>query len=414
LVPLGASDTFPAMKAGAVATVRSGGFSIPIYFLPSRETYTAKWKEQGKERLLRNKNLDELKKTVRKHAKRLSGNSPTIETITKEELLILQEIRRRQITLVDLESLETYEAITVAEAVERLMDAKADTSTDHQRTLRTTLNQFCRKFGKRKISSITTSEMDAWLKQAAGNPRTRRNKRSCLVTLWRWSRDKGHLPLTIQTAAERTDFPSLRKQKRSLIIETWTPRELRTILKTVPHAYIPWIALSAFAGVRTLELFPNEKDPANRKQVLGWDDIILTGKEPRIVVPAAVSKTAEKRTSPISRELAGWLKLTKDRKGPVCDCVVPWKGVKSRAGKSVIDLITDALDLNWKKNALRHSFGTYRVLQVESVGKVALEMGNSERVVKNHYHDAGRRQAEAKRWFALGPDQVSRKLEVVA
>ena len=102
------------------------------------------------------------------------------------------------------------------------------------------------------------------------------------------------------------------------------------------------------------------------------------------------------------------------RKGPVCPVAVPWKGVKSRGGKSVIDLITDALGGPWKTNALRHSFGTYRVLQLDAVGKVALEMGNSERMVKSHYYDAGRKKAEAKRWFELGPDKVSRKLEVVA
>ena len=393
------------MSRGAVANVKSGRFSVPIYYLPSVESYEAKWEEDGRERRIRNKDVDELKKRLRKVAKRLAGNSPAIESLTDDELAILQEIRRKGVTLADLETLQTVESVTVAEASKRLLEAKADTSTDNQRTLRTHLNQFGRKFGKRVISSITTTEIDAWLRKAAETSRTRRNKRSSLVTLWRWARDKGLLPQTLRTVAERTDFPSLRKQKRDLVIETWSPAELRTILKTVPPAYLPWVALSAFAGLRSLELFPGEKDPGNRKQVLVWEDIMLTGREPRIVVPAAVSKTAEKRTVPVSKQLAAWLRTVPSRKGPVCPVTVPWKGVKSRGGKSVIDLITDALG---------HSFGTYRVLQLDAVGKVALEMGNSERMVKSHYYDAGRKKAEAKRWFELGPDKVSRKLEVVA
>ncbi|HJM62860.1 MAG TPA: hypothetical protein QGF50_04030 [Roseibacillus sp.] len=402
------------MSRGAVANVKSGRFSVPIYYLPSVESYEAKWEEDGRERRIRNKDVDELKKRLRKVAKRLAGNSPAIESLTDDELAILQEIRRKGVTLADLETLQTVESVTVAEASKRLLEAKADTSTDNQRTLRTHLNQFGRKFGKRVISSITTTEIDAWLRKAAETSRTRRNKRSSLVTLWRWARDKGLLPQTLRTVAERTDFPSLRKQKRDLVIETWSPAELRTILKTVPPAYLPWVALSAFAGLRSLELFPGEKDPGNRKQVLVWEDIMLTGREPRIVVPAAVSKTAEKRTVPVSKQLAAWLRTVPSRKGPVCPVTVPWKGVKSRGGKSVIDLITDALGGPWKTNALRHSFGTYRVLQLDAVGKVALEMGNSERMVKSHYYDAGRKKAEAKRWFELGPDKVSRKLEVVA
>jgi len=402
------------VKAGAVATVKSGPISISVYYLKSKGTYEAKWAEDGREKRIQNKDVETLKRRLRKQAKRLSGNAPVAETLTADELRMVQVIREKGITMSDLESVQTYESVTVQEAASRLLESKKDTSTDNQRTLRIQLAQFGRKFGKRKIASVTTTEIDAWLRKVADNPRTRRNKRASIVTLWRWARDKGLLPQDMQTAAERTDFPSVQKQKRSQVIETWTAGELEKMLKVVPHSYIPWIALSAFAGIRTLELFPNEKDPANRKRVLEWEDIILTGKEPRIIVPAAVSKTAEKRTVPVSEPLAGWLKETNNRTGPVCNCVVPWKGVKSRGGKSVIDLITDALQAKWKRNALRHSYGTYRVLETDHVGKVALEMGNSERVVKNHYHDAGRRKAESKKWFSLGPDTVSRKLGVAA
>ena len=403
------------MKRGLIARVKSGQVTIPIYWEDTGELYGARWTEGGRQRRRRGKDLGKLKTEVRKIAKRLAGGVPDLDEITDDDIAVLQEIRRKGVTLADLEALQTVENVTVEVATSRLLKAKVDTSTDNQRTLKTHIGQFGRTFGKRIISSITTTEIDKWLREVTDNARSRRNKRGAIVTLWRWSRDKGLLPQTLRTVAERTDSPSLRKQKRDRVIETWSPAELRTILKTVPHAYLPWIALSAFAGVRTLEIFSQEKGPAGqRKQVLAWEDVVLTGREPRIVVPAAVSKTAEKRTIPISSELAAWLKTTSVRKGPICPLVVPWKGTKGGRGKSVTDLLTGALNGPWKKNALRHSFATYRVLQVESIGKVALEMGNSERVIKNHYHDAGRTRAEAKRWFELGPDKVRRRLEVVA
>ena len=98
------------MKSGRVATVKSGPVSIGIYHLKSKDTYEAKWKEDGRDRRLKNKNLEELKRRLRKQAKRLSGNAPAAETLTADELRMVQVIREKGITMADLESVQTYEA----------------------------------------------------------------------------------------------------------------------------------------------------------------------------------------------------------------------------------------------------------------------------------------------------------------
>jgi hypothetical protein len=47
--------------------------------------------------------------------------------------------------------------------------------------------------------------------------------------------------------------------------------------------------------------------------------------------------------------------------------------------------------VKWKRNGLRHSFGhsfgSYRMEQTKNEGLVALEMGNSPKVVKDHYFE---------------------------
>jgi hypothetical protein len=43
--------------------------------------------------------------------------------------------------------------------------------------------------------------------------------------------------------------------------------------------------------------------------------------------------------------------------------------------------------VKWKRNGLRHSFGSYRMEQTKNEGLVALEMGNSPKVVKDHYYE---------------------------
>jgi hypothetical protein len=56
----------------------------------------------------------------------------------------------------------------------------------------------------------------------------------------------------------------------------------------------------------------------------------------------------------------------------------------------------------WKHNALRHSFISYRVAQTQNVAQVALEAGNSPRVVFSNYRELVR-PVDAERWFAISP-----------
>ena len=57
----------------------------------------------------------------------------------------------------------------------------------------------------------------------------------------------------------------------------------------------------------------------------------------------------------------------------------------------------------WKKNALRHSFISYRVADTQNVNQTALECGNSPAVIFKHYRELVR-PAEAKKWFGIAPD----------
>jgi hypothetical protein len=56
----------------------------------------------------------------------------------------------------------------------------------------------------------------------------------------------------------------------------------------------------------------------------------------------------------------------------------------------------------WKHNALRHSFISYRVADIQNVAQVALEAGNSPQMIFQHYRELVR-PAEAKAWFAIVP-----------
>ena len=62
------------------------------------------------------------------------------------------------------------------------------------------------------------------------------------------------------------------------------------------------------------------------------------------------------------------------------------------------------IEVKWTKNALRHSFISYRVADIQSVAQVALEAGNSPQIVFAHYRELVR-PADAKAWFAIAPGE---------
>ena len=63
----------------------------------------------------------------------------------------------------------------------------------------------------------------------------------------------------------------------------------------------------------------------------------------------------------------------------------------------------------WKRNALRHSYISYRVADTKNVAQVALEAGNSPQMIFQHYRELVQPK-EAKAWFAIEPKEAKRKL----
>ena len=59
---------------------------------------------------------------------------------------------------------------------------------------------------------------------------------------------------------------------------------------------------------------------------------------------------------------------------------------------------SQVVELMGKGNALRHSFGSYRVEMVKNAGQVALEMGNSGAIVMKHYFDIVESRAAKECW----------------
>ena len=224
-----------------------------------------------------------------------------------------------------------------------------------------------------------------------GAPRTRANRIASIRTFFTWARKRKYLPPHEDTIADMLEMPIVTRK----IPSTWTPDELRILLENVGPDYLPWLACAALAGVRTEETSP---DRASSKSPLDWSDFVWD--RDIIIVRPETAKTGHRRVIPIQprlREILFPIRQVSGRIAPALPPHTPQKGGKqcetTRLGK--------LFPGGWRRNALRHSFISYRAALV-GLAQTAMEAGNSESEAKSSYNDA-KGADEAKEWFGIQP-----------
>ncbi|HEY5911506.1 MAG TPA: hypothetical protein VJA21_12975 [Verrucomicrobiae bacterium] len=259
--------------------------------------------------------------------------------------------------------------------------------------LRLKLNTFAGKV-KGLIGAVTAEAVNNFvhgMKEASG--RTKNNYLQALNVLFEYARKQGYVTRDcsvmdeVETAAE-ADFE----------IEIFTPKEFKLLLAHCPESLSPVLVLGAFAGLRTAEI-----------ERLDWREINLAGKF--IEVKAKKAKTRARRLVPIVPALASWLESYRadaDADGPPTEGPV-WPQSLPYLFELQRDTAKDA-GVEWKHNALRHSFISYRVADVKDVAEVSLEAGNSPEIIFQHYRElvTGER---AKEWFGITPAVIKAEVQ---
>ncbi|MBU6399248.1 MAG: site-specific integrase [Verrucomicrobia bacterium] len=238
-----------------------------------------------------------------------------------------------------------------------------------------------------------------------GLPRSKNNARQTLGAFLKFARERGWLPRDHEGIAL---VPKFKAQTGA--IEIFAPWELVQYLNHVREELVPFVAIGAFAGLRHAEIGR-----------LDWREVRLADRF--IEVTAEKAKTASRRLVPITDNLVKWLTPHAQKAGRV----VPFENVNKQIawlvrdtnralkaeGKAAGRDPEKAPKLEWKKNALRHSFISYRLAEVQSAAQVALEAGNSPRMIFQHYRELVRPK-EAKSWFSITPGEDGKILYVLA
>jgi integrase len=287
---------------------------------------------------------------------------------------------------------------------------KGKTATPHQEQVGRDLTHLAATHPERILTDLTLPELESWLDSrtgSAGDAR-RRSIRAALVMFWKWARKDGIAGNDADTLASRlaaVDAPEGKLQ----ILET---EELEHLLSLVTPEFFPLVILGAFQGIRPEEIAPKKKStkPGLRWEHINWEWNTIT-------VPKEVAKTRRKkstrpRTMPLHPVTRAWLEaagINPDQTGRICtrNPTEAYQGddrLTTLWGRALAEKFPAHFS-DWPTDALRHSYASYRIAILQNAGQVALEMGNSEGMLHDHYNNP-RTSRQGHAWFDFTPDQA--------
>jgi integrase len=241
--------------------------------------------------------------------------------------------------------------------------------------------QFVDAFPDRDAASISTDEIEQWLRHRFSHPTSRNNARKAVVNLFNFAVHKKYVPSNPAAAIKKAKVVGGE-------IGILKPSQIAALLLRSTPDILPYFAIAAFAGIRPEELLKME-----------WSDV--RWKQGIIRVRAEISKVGASRNVHIGANLAEWLQPYRHKDGMICPS--NWR-------KLFRQTRLDAGVKHWPADCLRHSFGTYWLEKNRNGPALALEMGNSVEVILRHYYKVLDEPEDAERFWSITPSAVGDKV----
>jgi hypothetical protein len=245
-------------------------------------------------------------------------------------------------------------------------------------------HSFCSTFNC-DLSSISGHDLVRWIDSLTGGPQSKNDHRGIVFELWKFAKKRGYLP--------RDNFEVELIEKRRVPvaeIEIYEPEEVFKLLSPTSGPLRAVLALTAFGALR-------QEDACD----LDWSQVGVAGGK-FIEVKRGQGKTGVQRLIPIQENLRAWLEPCRKASGPI------WPHARV-SFKSHYHRWCRKMGFAIKRNALRHSYVSYRIAQTGSMQSVAMEAGNSVRVIQKHYLRPVTPEAAAK-YFSVVPADANDKI----
>jgi integrase len=277
---------------------------------------------------------------------------------------------------------------SAAQLVNELIAAKTGdgASQRHLSDLHSRLNIFAKKFDGRMVATITSAEIDDWLRSLEVSAVTRNHYRRLIVLAFNFAVQRGY---ATDNPAEKTAKAKEPKADIGILSVTQAAR----LLESATPGILPYIAIGLFAGLRRAEI-----------ERLDWSEVDFDSG--LIEVTAQNSKTAQRRFVTIQPNLREWLLPLRQHKGNVTpqNCFRELFE-QARAAAGIVE---------WPENALRHSFASYHLAHFKNAAATALELGHHDsRITFAHYRELVKPK-EGERYWSIRPARTEKIVQIVA
>jgi integrase len=268
--------------------------------------------------------------------------------------------------------------------VKQLLKAKeADGAGErHLSDLESRLSYFVAKFDGQLIASITTKDIEAYLRELPVAPVTRNHHRNVLVQAFNFAIKNGY---AVENPAEGAAKAKVVGGRPGIL----TVEQASALLVNAAPEILPYFAVGLFGGLRRAEL-----------ERLDWSEVDFESN--LIEVTAEKAKTATRRFVTLQPNLREWLLPYRKLKGNVTPPEIFRQSFKqARIAAGIVE---------WPENALRHSFASYHLAHFKNAASTALELGHHDsRVTFAHYRELVKPRS-AKAYWSLKPAGRSRKI----
>ena len=265
------------------------------------------------------------------------------------------------------------------------------------KNLRYLLGKFATEFGKRQLASLSVQELKTWL-QTAPTQRSQINLVTKVSEFFNYA-------VVQKWATENLATKHYIHRPKAARTETkfFTIEQCKKILDCAADAEIgllPYVALGLFAGLR-----PEEAER------LSWQTDVRVS-EQAIIIGDQFSKTAQRVVDDqfIWETLSHWLTPYSHQHGSIIlgdiKFQTRFRRLKKAAGFACTPDDLQAGLPAWIDDGLRHTFATYFLKKTGDVVRASFIMGNSPKIIHNHYKGRGY-AADAERFWNLRPAGVA-------
>lgn len=287
--------------------------------------------------------------------------------------------------LIAMEKVMQTRNVSLLEAVEVTVELK--TKANRRKKYVDGLGQYLRLFARGRedlpVADISVDLIEDWFASRSEKPATRaanlgRIAAMCSVA-WRrgWMREN---------PCDKVERVTVDKQSPRIL----SLPQIYSLLHAMQNRRgIAYIILCLFAGLR-----PSEA------QQLTWDKVDLSAGT--VTVDASISKVRRRRIVHLMPAAVAWLRSsTQD--------VLP---VSNRERKRILYLCCHILGFDsWPQDVYRHSCASYWIAECQDAGRVALQLGNSPKVLLTDYRELVTR-AQAKEFWAIRPHVNGKQMEL--